>query len=61
MNIIMKNRKVDWRIVCSAIVGIVILEAVALLTGHNGTYFGISLALIAGLAGYLTPAPITTR
>jgi hypothetical protein len=47
--------------VCSAIVGIVILEGIALLTGHNGTYFGISLALIAGLAGYLTPTPITTR
>jgi len=36
----------------AAIVGIVILEVVAMLTGHNGTLLRIALVLIAGLGGF---------
>ena len=37
---------------CFAIVGIVVLEAAALATGHNGTLLRIALVLIAGLGGF---------
>jgi len=37
---------------CIAIAGIVILESVAMLTGHNGTLLRIALVLIAGLGGF---------
>jgi hypothetical protein len=38
--------------VCSAIAGIVILEIVAMLTGHNGTLLRLALVAIAGLGGF---------
>jgi hypothetical protein len=38
--------------VCAAIAGIVILETVAMLTGHNGTLLRIALVAIAGLGGF---------
>ncbi len=53
----MKKQKIDWKITCSAIAGIVILESIALLTGHNGTWFAVSLCLIAGAAGIAYPTP----
>ena len=37
---------------CIAIAGIVLLEVVAMLTGHNGTMLRIALVLIAGLGGF---------
>ena len=37
---------------CVAIAGIVILESVAMATGHNGTLLRIALVLIAGLGGF---------
>lgn len=38
--------------VCVAIAGIVILEIVAMLTGHNGTMLRLALVAIAGLGGF---------
>lgn len=42
----------DGTKVCAAIAGIVILEVVAMLTGHNGTMLRIALVAIAGLGGF---------
>jgi hypothetical protein len=53
----MKKQKIDWKITCSGIAGIVILESIALLTGHNGTWFALSLCIIAGAIGLTTPTP----
>jgi hypothetical protein len=39
------------RVICS-IAGIVVLEIVAMLTGHNGTLLRLSLVAIAGLGGF---------
>lgn len=36
----------------TAIIGLVLLEALALYLGYNGALFGAVIALIAGLAGY---------
>lgn len=55
------NKKIDWRIVVTAIIAITILECVALFNGINGTYFSIVLAILAGLAGYILPSPIGTK
>jgi len=38
--------------VIAAIAGIVVLESVALLTGHNGTILRLSIVIIAGLGGF---------
>lgn len=35
-----------------AIAGIVILETVAMLTGHNGTLLRLAIVAIAGLGGF---------
>ena len=44
----------DWKFGKTeiAIIGIVILEAIALFKGVNGVMFGTALATIAGIAGY---------
>lgn len=39
------------RIIC-AVAGIVVLETVAMLTGHNGTLLRVALVAIAGLGGF---------
>lgn len=36
----------------AAIAGVVVLESVALLTGHDGQLLMLSLAIISGLGGY---------
>jgi hypothetical protein len=38
--------------VCFAICAILILEIVAMLTGHNGTMLRLALVAIAGLGGF---------
>ncbi len=35
-----------------AIIGIVVMEAAALLMGHNGTILALSMSLVAGIGGY---------
>ncbi len=51
----MKKSKFPKIIVIAAIVGIVILEAIALLKGVNGTILTLAFAAIAGLAGWISP------
>lgn len=53
-----KKKQSSTPVVIAAIVGLVILECVALLNGLNGTMFSIVIALIAGLGGYMIPSPI---
>lgn len=38
--------------VCFSIVAIMILEIVAMLTGHNGTMLRLALIAVAGLGGF---------
>jgi len=52
-----KKKTMDWRIVCTGIAGLVVLEIVALLNGINGTMFNIVIAIIAGTVGVTLPTP----
>ena len=54
----MKKQKVEWKIVVAAIIGLVILECVALMNGINGTMFTMVVAIIAALAGFVLPSPV---
>ncbi len=47
-----KQNRINWKVTCSAIAGIVILDGIALCMGHNGVLFTTSCVIIAGLAGY---------
>ena len=47
-----KQNKINWKVTCSAIAGIVILDGIALIMGHNGVLLTGAVAVIAGLAGY---------
>jgi len=47
----------DKEIVIVAILGLTILEIVALLNGINGTMLRIVVILIAGLGGWVIPTP----
>ena len=47
----MKSNKV----IMTAIIGLVVLECVALFNGINGTLFTIIVGAVAGLAGYTIP------
>lgn len=56
-----KKEKVDWRIVCVALVCLTGLECYALNQGINGTILTIVIAIIAGTAGVMIPNPIRTK
>ncbi len=56
----MIKKKVDWRIVCVALLCLTGLEIYALSQGINGTIFTIVIAIIAGATGYVFPSPIET-
>jgi len=53
--------KIDWRIICTAIVAIAAIEIVALCLGYNGQLLRLVLIAIAGLAGFLIPSPLKTK
>jgi hypothetical protein len=38
--------------ICAAIIGIVILESIAMIMGHNGTLLRLALIAVAGLGGW---------
>lgn len=42
----------DGTKVCFAIAGIVVLEVVAMLTGHNGTMLRVAIIAVSGLGGF---------
>ena len=51
----MKQIKTDYRVLMTAIVGLVALEIAAIYNGINGTMFSVIVAAIAGLAGWSLP------
>ena len=57
----MMKQKIDWRIVCVALVCLTGIEIYALSQGINGTYLSIVIAVIAGIAGFVIPSPIKTN
>ena len=48
----MEKQKINWKVTCTAIAGIVVLDGIALVMGHNGVLLTGAIAIIAGLAGY---------
>jgi len=49
--------KTNYKVVMTAIIGLVILECVAMYYGINGTMYAIIIAAIAALAGIVIPTP----
>lgn len=50
----------NWKktsIVLLAIAGLTTMEVVALCHGINGTLYTVTIAAVAGLAGYILPQP----
>jgi len=50
-----KKKKVDWKVACTAIVCLSLLEIVAIQNGINGTMRSIIFALIALIVGVQMP------
>ena len=55
------KEKIDWRIICMAIVCITVIEMYALSMGINGVLLTIVIGIIAGMAGYILPSPIKIK
>jgi len=51
----MTKKKTDWRIVCTGIVCVTVLEAIALAMGYNGTLLKGVLIVIALAIGITIP------
>lgn len=49
------KEKIDWRIVCTALIVLGGIEIYALSQGINGTMLSIVIAIIAGIAGWTVP------
>ena len=49
------KKKIDWRIVCTGILALTILEIYALSQGINGTLFSIIIAMIGLAIGITIP------
>lgn len=49
--------KVDYMVVVAAITAVMVMELFALLMGHNGQLLMFSVAVVAGLGGYVLPSP----
>ena len=52
------KKKVDWRIVCVALVCLTALEVYALSQGINGKMLATVIGIIALIAGITIPNPI---
>ncbi len=48
-------------VVVVAIICLTLLELAALYNDINGALFTIVIAMIAGLAGYIIPSPVTVK
>ena len=57
----MKQRKLDWRIICTAILTIGVIEVVALFKGIDGALLVLAVGAIAGLAGFVVPSPFKIK
>ena len=53
----MTQKTIDWKVISTAIVALVALEAYAISQGFNGTNLKIVLVIVAGLAGWTIPFP----
>ena len=53
-----KKEKVDWKIVCTGLICITLLEGFAIANGHNGTLLKLVLVVLAGAAGAVIPNPL---
>ena len=53
----MAKKKIDKSIVCTAIVGLVVVECAAMYLGFNGLLRSTIIAIIATLAGLTIPTP----
>ena len=56
-----KKEKIDWRIVCTGLVCITILETYALSLGYNGTGLKTVLIAIAIAIGVTIPNPLKSK
>lgn len=52
-----QKEKIDWRIVCVALVCLTILECLALYLGYNGLLFTLVVGIIATAIGVVIPNP----
>jgi len=52
-----KKTKVDWRIVCTGLICLTVLNLYALSQGINGTILSLVLIVIAGVIGITIPTP----
>ncbi len=50
-----RKTKISRSVLIAAIAGIVIIEVVALLKGVNGHVLALTIAVVAGLAGWVSP------
>ena len=49
------NREIDWRVLCTVVLGLVVLECFAMSQGINGWLLRIIVMLIAGIGGVAIP------
>ncbi len=49
-------KKIDWKIVCTGLVCLTLLELYALSQGINGTLLRIILVVISGVIGFTIPS-----
>ena len=53
-----KKNKIDWKIVCTGLICLTLLEIYALSVGFNGTLLKIVLIVIAGVIGITIPKEV---
>jgi len=51
----MSKKKIDWRVLITAIICLTAIEICALFNGINGTIMTIVVAAIAGIGGWVAP------
>lgn len=56
-----KKKKVDWRVLCVAMVCLTGAEIYALSIGINGTMLKIYIAIMAGIAGLTIKSPFEIK
>ena len=49
------KQKIDWRVICVALVCLTAIEIYALSQGINGTILSLVIAVVAGIAGWTAP------
>lgn len=49
--------RINWVVICVAMMCLAAIEIVALLNGINGTLLMLVIAAVAGLAGWTIPTP----